>query len=113
MSQAYAWCKYQRISAQKVRPIARYVTGLPVEKAIDALTGASKIAAKLVSKVLASAIANAENNHGMDVDELYIKEIHVDEGPTLKRWKARAKGRSNRILKRSCHVKVIVSEKES
>ncbi len=113
MTQAYAWCKYQRMSAQKVRPVARYITGLSAEKAVNALTLAPQLAAKLVAKVLASAIANAENNHGMDVDELYIKEICVDEGPTLKRWRARAKGRSNRILKRSCHVKITVTEKES
>ena len=112
MSTAYAHTKYQRMSAQKVRPVARTITGLAVDKAVNALSHVPKQAAKLLYKVLSSAMANAENNHGMDIDELFVKEVHVDEGPTLKRWRARAKGRSNRILKRSCHVKVIVAEKE-
>lgn len=112
MSTAFALTKYQRISAQKVRPVARCITGMHVEKAVKSLTHVPKKAAKLVYKVLSSAMANAENNHGMDLDELFVKEVHVDEGPMLKRWRARAKGRSNRILKRSCHVKVIVAEKK-
>ena len=82
----------------------------PVDKALEILTFSPKKAAAIIKKVLESAIANAENNEGADIDELSVATIYVDEGPTQKRMRARAKGRGNRILKRSSHVTVIVSD---
>ena len=99
-----------KISAQKVRLVADQVRTLPVERALDILTFSNKKAAALVKKVLESAIANAEHNDGADIDELKVKTIYVDEGPTHKRWRARAKGRGNRILKRTSHITVTVAE---
>ena len=100
-----------RLSAQKARLVADQVRGKPVAEALDLLTFSPKKAAKLVKKVLQSAIANAEENNGMDIDELRVSTICVDEGMTLKRIKPRAKGRADRILKRSCHITVKVAEK--
>lgn len=91
------------LSAQKARLVADQVRGKPVAEALDLLTFSPKKAAKLVKKVLQSAIANAEENNGMDIDELRVSTICVDEGMTLKRIKPRAKGRADRILKRTCH----------
>lgn len=99
-----------RLSAQKCRLVADQIRGLPVEKALDVLTFSKKKAAHLIKKVLNSAIANAEHNDGCDIDELKVSTIYVDEGQTLKRIRARAKGRSNRILKRTCHITVKVAE---
>ena len=99
------------LSAQKARLVADQVRGKPVAEAIDLLTFSPKKAAKLVKKVLQSAIANAEENNGMDIDELRVSTICVDEGVTLKRIKPRAKGRADRILKRTCHITVKVAEK--
>src|SRR5690606_2318683 len=101
-----------RISAQKARLVADQVRGLKVEKALNVLTFSPKKAAKIVKKVLESAIANAENNDGADVDELKVSTIFVDEGMSLKRSKPRAKGRADRITKRTCHITVKVSEVE-
>ena len=101
-----------RISAQKARLVADQVRGLKVEDALNVLTFSSKKAAVIVKKVLESAIANAENNEGADVDELKVSTIFVDEGMTLKRIKPRAKGRADRIMKRTCHITVKVSEGE-
>lgn len=100
------------ISAQKVRLVADQVRNLPVAKALDILTFSPKKAAVLVKKVLNSAIANAENNEGADIDELRVSTIFVDEGRSLKRIQARAKGRANRIIKRTCHITVKVSASE-
>jgi large subunit ribosomal protein L22 len=100
-----------RISAQKVRLVADQVRGMPVEKAEQLLKFSDKKAAHIVRKVLLSAVANAENNHGADIDELSISTIFVDEGPTLKRGMPRAKGRYNRILKRTSHITVAVAER--
>jgi large subunit ribosomal protein L22 len=102
---------YSRISAQKVRLVADQIRGLPVEKAINILTYSPKKAAVLMKEVLNSAIANAEHNDGADIDELYISTVMVDEGSTMKRMSPRAKGRGNRILKRTSHITVIVDEK--
>jgi large subunit ribosomal protein L22 len=102
--------RYARVSAQKCRLVADQVRGLPVGKALNILQFSNKKAAVLVQKVLESAIANAEHNEGLDIDELKISTIHVDEGPTMKRFRARAKGRANQILKRTCHITVKVSE---
>lgn len=97
---------YALISAQKTRLVADQVRGMPVEQAVDLLRFSPHKAGAMVKKVVESAMANAEHNDGADVDELYIKEIYVDEGPTQKRMRARAKGRGDRILKRSCHITV-------
>lgn len=99
-----------RISAQKVRLVADLVRGLPVEKAEQILAFSDKKAATLVGKVLNSAISNAEHNNGADIDELRISEIFVNEGPTLKRGRARAKGRGTKILKRTSHITVTVGD---
>jgi large subunit ribosomal protein L22 len=102
--------KYAHISAQKARLVADQVRGLPVGKALQVLNFSQKKAATLVRKVVESAIANAEHNEGADVDELRILRICVDEGSTLKRFQARAKGRGTRILKRTSHITVIVAD---
>jgi len=98
------------ISAQKMRLVADQIRNKPVDKALEILAFSPKKAAAIIKKVLESAIANAENNEGADIDELNVATIYVDEGPTQKRMRARAKGRGNRILKRSSHVTVIVSD---
>ncbi len=97
------------ISAQKVRLVANQIRGLPVEKAEQVLAFSPKKAAHLVKKVLLSAISNAEHNEGADIDELVVSHVSVDEGPTLKRFRARAKGRGTRELKRTSHITVKVS----
>lgn len=99
-----------RISPQKARLVADQVRGMPVGKAGDLLEFSTKKAAALIRKVLMSAISNAENNLGADVDELKVTTIHVDEGPRLKRMHARAKGRGNRIVKRTAHITVVVGD---
>lgn len=98
------------LSAQKGRLIADQIRGMNVEKALQVLTFSPKKAAHLVKKVLESAIANAEHNEGADIDELKISTVFVDEGPTYKRMRARAKGRGVRILKRHSHITVTVSD---
>ncbi|MEE4244624.1 MAG: 50S ribosomal protein L22 [Kangiellaceae bacterium] len=103
--------KHARISAQKARLVADQIRGLPVEKALQLLQFSPKKAAGLMKKILESAIANAEHNDGADIDELTVSTVFVDEGPTLKRIKPRAKGRADRIFKRSCHITVKVAEK--
>ncbi|MBX9608180.1 MAG: 50S ribosomal protein L22 [Gammaproteobacteria bacterium] len=99
-----------RIAAQKVRLVADQIRGVRVEKAINILTFSNKKAAAIVKKVLESAIANAEHNDGADVDELKVNTIMVDEGPVMKRWRARARGRAAKIIKRTCHVTVSVEQ---
>jgi len=101
---------HARISAQKVRLVADQVRGMEVEKALELLTFSNKKAAGLVKGVLDSAIANAEHNDGADIDELKVAEIMIDDGPTMKRIRPRAKGRANRILKRSSHITVVVGD---
>lgn len=104
--------KNQRISPQKVRIVADEIRGMPVAKALDILDFAvsKKKAAALIKKVLESAISNAENNNALDIDNLKVCKIFVDKGITLKRFRARAKGRGTRILKRTSHLTVVVSE---
>jgi large subunit ribosomal protein L22 len=104
--------KGAQISAQKVRLVADQVRGKGVEEAFDLLNYSTKKAAHIIRKILDSAIANAENNEGADVDELSISSIFVDEGTTMKRLRPRAKGRADRILKRSCHITVKVADGE-
>lgn len=108
--QALAKHTVARISAQKARLVADQIRGFPVEHALNTLSFSSKKAATLIKKVLASAIANAEHNLGADVDELHVKTVCIDEGPTMKRFRARAKGRASKIFKRSCHITVVVSD---
>jgi large subunit ribosomal protein L22 len=104
--------KGAQISAQKVRLIADQVRGLRVEEALGLLEFSTKKAAHIVKKLLDSAIANAENNEGADVDELKVSSIFVDEGMTMKRLRPRAKGRADRILKRSCHITIKVADSD-
>jgi large subunit ribosomal protein L22 len=104
--------KGAQISAQKARLVADQVRGMPVEEALNLLEFSPKKAAHIVKKLLDSAIANAENNEGADVDELKVSSIYVDEGMTMKRLRPRAKGRADRILKRSCHITLKVADGE-
>jgi large subunit ribosomal protein L22 len=102
--------KGARISAQKARLVANQIRGKSVEEALEILVFSPKKAASLMKKVLDSAIANAEHNEGADIDELKVSTVFVDEGVTMKRIKPRAKGRADRILKRSCHITVKVAD---
>ncbi|WP_026878335.1 50S ribosomal protein L22 [Ignatzschineria larvae DSM 13226] len=99
-----------RISPQKARLVADQVRGLPVDRALTLLQFSDKKAAGLIRKVLISSMDNAENNFGADIDTLFVKTIMVDEGPLLKRMRARAKGRGDRILKKTSHITVVVAE---
>ncbi|ARD24221.1 MULTISPECIES: 50S ribosomal protein L22 [Shewanella] len=103
--------RYARTSAQKARLVADQIRGLPVSKALEILTFSPKKAAVLVKKVLDSAIANAEHNEGADIDELKVGKVFVDEAPTMKRIMPRAKGRADRIMKRTSHITVVVSDR--
>jgi large subunit ribosomal protein L22 len=108
--QTQAVLKVVRLSPMKGRLLADLVRGKKVDEAINILKFSNQRAAGILKKVLDSAIANAENNNGADVDELKISEILVDEGPVMKRMRPRAKGRGDRILKRTSHVTVRVSD---
>lgn len=108
--QAFAVLKHARISPQKARLVADQVRNLPIERALQILSFSDKKAARLIKGVLESAIANAEHNEGADIDELKVAAISVDGGPVLKRMHARAKGRGNRIVKRTSHITVTVAE---
>ena len=105
-----ATAKQLRISAQKARLVADQVRGLPVADALDLLNFSTKKGAVLMRKVVESAIANAENNEGADIDDLKVSEVFVNEGLTMKRLRPRAKGRADRILKRTSHITVTVSD---
>jgi large subunit ribosomal protein L22 len=105
-----ATLKGVRLSAQKGRLVADQVRGLPVDKALDVLAFSPKKGARIIRKVLESAIANAEHNDGADIDELKVTTIFIDKGTTLKRLSARAKGRGNTIGKQSCHIHVVVGD---
>ncbi|QTS83796.1 50S ribosomal protein L22 [Coxiella endosymbiont of Amblyomma nuttalli] len=108
-----AKAKYIRISAQKARLVANQVRGLSAERAIDLLRFSHKKAAAIMKKVLDSAIANAEHNAGADIDELKVSTVMVDEGPMQKRFHARARGRANRIMKRTCHITIKVADSKA
>jgi large subunit ribosomal protein L22 len=108
--QAVATLKYARISAQKARLVGDQIRGMQVERALNDLQFSTKKAAEIFRKILESAIANAEHNEGADVDELKVVAVQVNEGPTMKRIRARAKGRATRILKRTSHISVTVAE---
>lgn len=102
--------KGARLSAQKARLVADQIRGKRVEDALNILAYSPKKGAAIMKKVLDSAIANAEHNEGADVDELKVSTVFVDEGMTMKRIKPRAKGRADRIFKRSCHITVKVAD---
>ena len=99
-----------RLSAQKGRLVADQIRGLPVDRALSILTFSPKKGAKIIKKVLESAIANAEHNDGADIDELKVQTIYIDKADTLKRTSPRAKGRGNVIGKQSCHIHVVVGD---
>jgi large subunit ribosomal protein L22 len=99
-----------RLSAQKGRLVADLIRGLAVDKALNVLAFSPKKGAKIIKKVLESAIANAEHNDGADIDELKVQTIFVEQGSMLKRFQARAKGRGNRINKHSCHIFITVGD---
>ena len=103
--------KGARVSAQRARLVADQIRGKSVESALEILQFSTKKGADVIKKVLESAIANAEHNDGADIDELKVSTIFVDEGMTMKRIRPRAKGRADRIFKRSCHITVKVAEK--
>ncbi|MFT4777211.1 MAG: large subunit ribosomal protein L22 [Oleispira sp.] len=111
MSEVAAILRGAQLSAQKARLVADQIRGKNVSEALIILEFSPKKGAGLMKKVLESAIANAEHNEGADVDELNVSTIFVDEGTTMKRIRPRAKGRADRILKRSCHITIKVSEK--
>ena len=109
--EAKAIHRYARTSAQKARLVADQVRGMPVNQALYTLQFSPRKAAALLLKVLKSAIANAENNVGANADNLYVSEVMVYEGPSLKRIRARAKGRADRITKRTSHITLVVAER--
>jgi large subunit ribosomal protein L22 len=111
MMEAIAKHNFARISPQKARLVADLIRGKSVDQALEILTFSNKKAADLVKKVLESAIANAEHNEGADIDDLSVAKIFVDEGPIMKRIMPRAKGRADRILKRSSHITVVVADR--
>ena len=101
--------RHYRMSAYKARQVLDLVRGQEVDRAADILRGTPREGARVVAKVLASAVANARNNDGLEPDELYVSACFADEGTTAKRWRPRARGRATRIRKRTCHITVIVS----
>ena len=107
-----ATLKYARTSPQKIRLVADQIRGLPVDRALNILAYSNKKAAAILKKVLESAIANAEHNVGADIDELKVAAVNVDQGPTLKRLRPRARGRADKIFKRMSHITVTVTEPE-
>ena len=109
--EAKAIAKYIRLSPQKARLVAANILGRPVEEAMNILKFTPKKSAKIIGKVLHSAVANAEHNEGADVDDLKVSTVFVNEGRSLKRIMPRAKGRADRIVKRSCHITVKVADK--
>lgn len=111
MMEAKAVARYVRIAPRKVRLVVDLIRGKKVGEAFAILKHTPKAASPVVEKVLKSAIANADHNYNMDVDNLVISQIYVDQGPTLKRFRPRAQGRASRIHKRTSHITVVVSEK--
>lgn len=107
---AKATAKYMRISPRKARLVARNIQGKPVEEALNILRFTPKKSADVIAKVLHSAVANAEQLPGVDIDSLTVNQVIVNEGPTWKRFMARAMGRANRIIKRTSHITVVVEE---
>lgn len=110
--EARATLRYARISPRKVKIVLDLIRNKPVGVAMGILKNTPKAASEYLEKLLASAIANAANNHNMDVNELYISECYASQGPTLKRVRPRAQGRAFRILKRTSHITLVLKEKE-
>jgi len=106
-----AQARFIRQSPYKVRRVLDLVRGLPVEEAEQVLKFTSRAAADPIGKVLRSAVANAEHNHALDADELFVAEAFADEGPTLRRFRPRARGRATRIRKRTSHITIVVAER--
>jgi len=106
----HAQAKWVRTSARKARVVLDHIRGRSVPEARTILAFTTRAVATDIEKVLRSAVANAESNYGLDGDELVVEAAYADEGPTLKRWKPRARGRVNRIRKRSCHVTLVLAE---
>ncbi len=111
--QVVAHLRYASVSSIKARLVADTIRGKSIDRALDVLSYTPKKSATMIHKLLLSAIANAENNFGLDIDNLYVAKIQVNEGPSLKRVRARAKGRANRIEKKMSHISVELAEKES
>jgi large subunit ribosomal protein L22 len=105
-----AQARWVRMSARKARLVLDHIRGRSVPEARTILAFTTRAAATDIEKVLRSAVSNAEANHGLDGDELVVEAAYADEGPTLKRWKPRARGRVNRIRKRTCHVTLVLAE---
>ena len=105
-----ATLRHARLSPQKARLVADQIRGLPVERAVDLLSFGKRKAALMLKKVLESAIANAEHNEGADIDELWVGAVQVDQGPTFRRYRARARGRASRITKRTSHITLTVTD---
>ena len=112
VTQAVAKLSYARISSRKVKTVIDLIRNKNAGEALAILKLTPKAASELVEKLLKSAIANAENNHGMDVEKLYVAEIFANQGPTLKRVRPRAQGRAFRIRKRTSHITVVLKERE-
>jgi large subunit ribosomal protein L22 len=108
--QVAATLRYARISPQKCRLMADVIRGKSVDEALRTLTFSPQKSARIVKKVLESAVANAEHNHGADIDELRVAKIEVNEAPTFRRYRARAKGRGARIIKRNSHITIRVAD---
>lgn len=110
--EARAHVRYIRMSSRKVNIVLDLIRGKKIGDAFAILRHTPKAASPIVEKLLKSAVANAENNHNMDVEKLYVAEVYSTQGPTLKRFRARAMGRGVRILKRTCHITLVVKERE-
>ncbi len=112
LKEATAVARYVRISPYKARAVAKLIKGLDVEEASRVLNFSKREAARYFSKLLDSAVSNASQKYRFDRDELYVSTVYVDEGPTLRRWRPRARGRATRIRKRSCHITIGVARQE-
>ena len=110
--EANAYLKYLRIAPRKVQIVADLIRGKDAGEAMAIIMNTPKAACEPMEKLLKSAVANAENNHGMNTDKLYVKEVHVGPGPIMKRVMPRAQGRAYRILKRTSHITLVLGEKE-
>src|SRR3954471_13509084 len=110
---AFASARYVRVTPLKARRVVDLVRGLPVDQALSTLEFAPQAAAETVHKVLRSAVANAETTEGLDTHDLVVSVAHVDEGPTMKRWRPRAQGRATRINKRTSHITIAVQPAEA
>jgi len=109
--ETFAKLRFARVSPQKARLVADEVRGMPVERALETLQLSTQKPAQIVRKLLESAVANAEHNDGADIDELKVATIMVDEGPTMKRMKPRARGSADRIFKRTSHLMIRVADR--